>query len=218
MKKIDFFILSLFIFLVFIFLYYSQIDIKVSSFFYKNNFYLANCFIVKFIYQATRVIIALFSISTVFLLILDLVFKKDFFHIRKKALVYLLITLILGPGLIVNTLLKDNFGRARPSQIKEFGGNKNFTPAFVISNQCKKNCSFTSGHAAAAFYFLALVPLFRRRKTQICIASLALFWGSLVGFIRIIQGGHFLSDVVFSAFIIYFTAKISYYLVFKEDA
>ena len=216
MKKIDLFLIAISVFLAFLFIYYPEIDIKFSSIFYKNGFYLKDSFIAKSIYKATLIIITLFATLTLLLLIFDLVFKRDFFDIKKRVLIYLLTTLILGPGLIVNIFLKDSFKRARPYQIKEFGGDKKFTPAFVLSNQCKKNCSFTSGHAAAAFYFLALVPLFKKRETKILVAFLSILWGSLVGIVRIIQGGHFLSDVIFSAFIVYFIAKICYKILFRE--
>ena len=69
---------------------------------------------------------------------------------------FLLLTLIIGPGLITNTLLKDNWGRARPHQITEFGGRAQFTPAFVITNQCVRNCSFTSGDSSFGFWFHTL--------------------------------------------------------------
>ena len=41
------------------------------------------------------------------------------------------------------------------SQIAEFGGDKRFTPAFVPSDQCARNCSFPAGDPAVGFYFVA---------------------------------------------------------------
>ncbi|WP_281950667.1 phosphatase PAP2 family protein [Nitrosophilus kaiyonis] len=217
-KKFDIFIIFLFIISAFIFITFPQIDLKVSSLFFKEGvgFYLKNEPFVKFIYKSTIIIIKIFAISILILLILDYIFKKDIFGIKKRALIYLIVSLILGPGLIVNEIFKNHWGRARPIQINEFGGDKKFAPAFIKTNQCKKNCSFTSGHAAAAFYFISLVPLFRRKKEKIITAILALSWGSLVGLIRIIQGGHFLSDVIFSAFFVYFAARLSYYFILKR--
>src|SRR5579885_660865 len=48
---------------------------------------------------------------------------------RWRAGMVLLLALAIGPGLIVNTLFKDHWGRARPSQITVFAGEKRFTPA-----------------------------------------------------------------------------------------
>lgn len=217
-KKFDIFLITLFSLAAVLFLIYPQIDIKISSFFYKEGvgFYLANAPFAKLIYKATIILTVVFSITLLILFIADTIFKKEFLGVKKKVIAYLLITLILGPGVIVNLLFKNNWGRARPSQIEQFGGDKKFTPAFIKTDQCEKNCSFTSGHAAAAFFFLALVPLFRDKKARIIAALAAISWGAFVGFVRILQGGHFLSDVVFSAFFVYFTARVVYYFMFER--
>lgn len=216
-RKLDILLLVLFLVLAIIFIFFPQIDIKISSFFYKEGigFYLKDITFAKIVYKLTILIIKIFAISVFTLLVIDFILKKEIFGIKKRVLIYLLTSLLLGPGLIVNTVFKNSWGRARPMQIKEFGGDKKFTPAFIKTDQCGKNCSFTSGHAAAAFYFISLVPLFRDKKTKTAVAIAALSWGSLVGIVRIIQGGHFLSDVIFSAFFVYFGAKISYYIVFQ---
>src|ERR1700733_12381547 len=56
-----------------------------------------------------------------------------------------LIALAVGPGLVVNVVFKDHWGRARPAQIEAFGGTERFSPAFVPSDQCSSNCSFPAG-------------------------------------------------------------------------
>ncbi len=114
---------------------------------------------------------------------------------------YLVVSLIVGPGLIVNTLLKDHWGRARPVSVQQFGGAAHFTPPLVVSDQCLSNCSFPSGHAALGFWlvsFALLAPLPWRGRAV--AASLA--FGSLIGVTRIAQGGHFLSDVIASGIIV----------------
>ncbi len=197
-----------------LFYLYPQIDLFISSLFFDNGFFLKNTLFAKAIYKLTIITTAAFGIGTLFLLLYELIAKKEF--IQKRVLIYLLLALLLGPGLLVNVVLKNHWGRARPSQITYFGGTKEFTPAFVVSNQCRRNCSFTSGHAAAAFYFLALAPLFRGKKRRIAFIA-ALLWGSIVGFVRIIQGGHFLSDVVCSAVFVYLVSVGLYYLLFERN-
>jgi lipid A 4'-phosphatase len=115
---------------------------------------------------------------------------------RARLALYLALSLALGPGLIVNAILKDNWGRARPSQVTEFGGARNFTPAFVIAGQCQRNCSFVSGDASIGFATLALALLVARRRTVAVAAAVGL--GAALGAMRIGQGGHFFSDVVFA--------------------
>ncbi len=114
---------------------------------------------------------------------------------------FLILAVALGPGLLANTLLKDNWGRARPSHLVEFGGSRQFSPPLIPADQCPKNCAFVSGDAAGGFAFLApalLAPLaWRRRAVQAALAA-----GALFGANRILQGGHFFSDVVFAGFFV----------------
>jgi lipid A 4'-phosphatase len=119
---------------------------------------------------------------------------------QRKRLVYVLVAILLGPGLIVHTLFKDQWGRARPRNLIEFGGDKIHTPAFVISDQCERNCSFVSGHAAIAFFFVVFGFVGRKRWLW---PGLAIGVAGAIG--RVIQGGHFFSDVMFAGFFVYFT-------------
>ncbi len=114
---------------------------------------------------------------------------------------FLALSLIIGPGLLVNTLFKDNWGRARPHQILEFGGSAHFTPAAVLADQCTRNCSFPSGHGALAFWLMA-VALVVPARWRVLAMTIAVIIGFLVGAMRIAQGGHFLSDVVAAALIV----------------
>jgi len=131
-------------------------------------------------------------------------FWSRFRHLRRPAL-FLLAVISIGPGLAV-TVLKDHWDRARPVAIVQFGGDKQFTPAWVIADQCEDNCSFVSGHASGAFSLLALAWVFPRRRQFWLVAGT--LWGAHMGLVRIAQGGHFLSDVIFAGFIVYFSADL----------
>lgn len=121
---------------------------------------------------------------------------------RRPAL-FMMAVLLLGPGLMVNTVLKDNWGRARPAATVEFGGGLQFTPAWVLSDQCPNNCSFVCGDASIGFAVAALAFVARRPRRWL-IAGLTV--GGALGLMRMGQGGHFLSDVVFSFYAVWFTA------------
>jgi lipid A 4'-phosphatase len=108
--------------------------------------------------------------------------------------------LALGAGAAVNAV-KDLWGRARPIQIQQFGGTQQFTPALVPAHQCERNCAFTSGHAAIGFALMAPAFFDRRRRRAWFAAGIA--GGVLLGVMRMAQGGHFLSDVVFSGWIVF---------------
>jgi membrane-associated phospholipid phosphatase len=131
--------------------------------------------------------------------------------------VFLVAAAVLGPGLIANTVLKDHWGRARPSQIEAFGGTRQFTPAPLPATQCERNCAFVSGHAALAFSvvsFALLLPAGRRRRLAI---ATALGFGAVVGIVRMAAGAHFLSDVVYAGLIVSATSWLLYEAIVTRD-
>lgn len=120
--------------------------------------------------------------------------------VTRRIGAYVVLSLALGPGLVVNVLLKDSWGRPRPSTLREFGGTNHYVPPLVISDQCDDNCSFSSGHGALGFWTFAIALLAPPAWRSWAVAA-ALAFGIVVGLVRIAQGGHFLSDVAFSAVI-----------------
>jgi len=133
-----------------------------------------------------------------------------------RSLIYVLACLAIGPGLVVNSLLKDNWGRPRPSQIETFGGTRTFAPPLLIGDQCHRNCSFVSGEAAAAFGLVALGLAVSRRSPwrPRSLVAAALVFGAAAGFVRIMQGGHFLSDVIYAGLVVCFICGALYGLFF----
>ena len=117
---------------------------------------------------------------------------------------YVLAVYALGPGLIVNAILKNSIGRARPRNLAEFGGSLDFTPVWQWGGACTRNCSFSSGEAAAAAAIMALVFVVPRQdRLPLGIGLLAL--AATVSAARIAAGGHFLSDVLISWIIVLLT-------------
>ncbi len=110
----------------------------------------------------------------------------------------LLLAAALGVGWLVHDVVKEVFNRPRPQQVTELGGSYAFVPAFRAGEQCRDCVSFVSGHAAGGYVYMAWgllgTPAVRRRWFRIGLAA-----GSLLGAVRILQGGHFLSDVLFAA-------------------
>jgi lipid A 4'-phosphatase len=92
--------------------------------------------------------------------------------------------------------LKDNWQRARPYQVTLFGGKQNFTRAAVMTDQCDNNCSFVSGHVACGFFFAGIALLHRRRQWLWCAAGVTA--GLVIGFARMSDGAHWLSDVLWA--------------------
>ena len=72
-----------------------------------------------------------------------------------RAMIFLIATMIIGPGLIVNVGLKDHWHRPRPIQTQDFNGPSPFMPWYDDDGGCKKNCSFVSGEASTGFWMVA---------------------------------------------------------------
>lgn len=199
-----------------VFVAWPQLDLATSGFFYRPDagFYLRDTPLVRLVYDlvpwVTRTVVA----GLALFLLAAWTFRRRhaFFATWRRAALYLLLVMIVGPGLLVNTVFKDHWGRARPSQVVEFGGTKQFTRAAIPADQCPKNCSFVSGHASVGFYILALAFVLPRRRALWLALGAGLGLG--VGFVRIVQGGHFLSDVVFCGIVVYLTARVLYALMF----
>ena len=136
---------------------------------------------------------------------------------RPQALFFVLL-LALGPGLVVNVILKDNLGRARPREVVEFGGNYQFSQVWQRGDT-GKNSSFPSGHASAAFYLMAPWFILRRKKRALAMTflMLGLTYGSLVGAARILQGGHFLSDVLWAGGLVYITGEVLFLIMNRQE-
>ena len=120
---------------------------------------------------------------------------------------FLMLVFAIGPGLLVNLILKPGYGRPRPRDLVEFGGQHEFVP--VLTPTPSLRCtSFPSGHAAMGFYLMAPAFLLWRRSRgwAALFAGTGLLMGSAIGVVRVVQGGHFPSDVVWSAGIVYVTA------------
>ena len=95
--------------------------------------------------------------------------------------------------------MKNFWGRARPGDVLELGGKDNFSAWYQISDACTSNCSFVSGDAAVGFSLIALYLVSDNLK----YVYLSIIFGFILGLIRIAEGGHFLSDVIFSAIIVF---------------
>jgi membrane-associated phospholipid phosphatase len=131
-----------------------------------------------------------------------------------RCAAFVAVNLALAPGLIVNGLLKSHLGRARPVQVTEFGGTAQFTPAWQITDQCARNCSFSSGDVAVAatLVICALVLAWPHLRgwSKALGGLLGLGFVVAIALMRLALGRHFLSDTVFSGLIAAATALALY--------
>jgi lipid A 4'-phosphatase len=115
--------------------------------------------------------------------------------LQRRALASLVVV-ALGVGVLVHNGLKDSWGRPRPADVQVFGGTKIYQAPLQHSEQCERNCSFVSGHAAAGFALIGL-GLFGSRRTRWRWWAIGAVAGSVIGLARIVQGRHFFGDIVF---------------------
>jgi len=145
-----------------------------------------------------------------------LIWRKKNRWTRGASLIALV--LLIGPGLLVNGILKPAFSRPRPREIVQLGGEQPYQPIFGFGKETDFNASFPSGHASIGFFLIAPAFLFRRKhRTRRMILIAGILFGSVMGLSRIVQGGHYLSDVIWSLAIIYFTAWFVHVLLLTAD-
>lgn len=143
-------------------------------------------------------------------------FRKQLTSYRKIGL-FLITFMILGPGLVVNTLFKDHWGRPRPIDIVDFGGTETYRHAWE-KGQAGQGKSFPSGHAAVGFFLFSPFFFLRdaSRRQAVLFLLLGISYGVLMGTGRMVQGGHFPTDVLWSGALTYLTGLVLYY-VFRFD-
>ncbi len=187
----------------------SQFFSPASSSFSKAHYH-------YFIYHWAVVPALATAILSAVCFILSFVYKG--LYSKRFPLLFLSLSMALGAGLITHLIFKEFWFRPRPIQTSLFGGIEQFNPfympKFTFPNFCK---SFPSGHATMGFYFINLIILGVRLKSrllkQIGIGS-TIIMSFLLGFSRIAQGAHFLSDVLMSLVVTWYAALAIEKLVF----
>jgi lipid A 4'-phosphatase len=209
--------LALVIFLLFsssiIFYFYPQADARFSQLFWLGDHFIftkqgiGRIFTV-YLHSGMRWIFFTGIIIYLLIVLYNKVTSGRDMRPALRKLAYVVLATALSAGLVTNFILKDHWGRARPLQIEQFGGDKQLTPAWEISNQCRKNCSFVGGDVSFAFCLLAPALLVTRRR-KLAVIAVCLF-GTIVALGRIAAGAHFLSDCVIGALLTMLIVLISY--------
>jgi len=134
-----------------------------------------------------------------------------------RAMIFLIASLTIGSGLIVNLGLKDHSHRPRPVHVREFGGEMDFRPWDKFDGACKKNCGFASGEAASGFWMLAPALLAPPPWRALAIAA-SIVYGVAASALRVAFGGHFLSDVLIGGLISAIVVLALWRLIFRTRA
>jgi lipid A 4'-phosphatase len=194
-----------------VFLAWPQIDLRVTALFFQDG--------VGFPGQSSPVLSTVrhgiwnLSIGLALIAIIGGLYHavagRDLFGVPGGRWQLIALLYVLGPGLLVNAVLKNLWGRARPDQIIEFGGSASFSPAWVITDQCARNCSFVSGEgsgaAALAIGGLLVLEALRSRLwpgVLVTLQGLVVTAAITGAALRVVLGRHFLSDTVFAALLV----------------
>ena len=129
-----------------------------------------------------------------------------------RPALFVALSMIIGPGVIVNSIFKENFGRPRPVQVERYGGPVEYLPLWQPGPH-EFGTSFPSGHASTGFFWMAgyFVFLGRRRALAYGFLAFGVGYGLLIGYARMAQGGHWPSDVLWAGVFCYFTSYGLYY-------
>lgn len=204
---------------------WTDLDLQVASLFYDRS---SN----SWPYEVAQPWMSIYRLGTIPSLLVGLaglvaaLFGKSVFpklgwqdsFARRRAGWFLFLLLLLGPGLIINWGFKELWGRPRPLQCVELGGERSFVPVGNWGGTRTSNSSFPSGHAAVAFYLMAPGFIVGRHRPRLKWTwfLVGILCGLGMGLTRLAQGGHFVSDILWAGLIVYLTAVTLAQLILKN--
>lgn len=192
-----------------------DLDLSASAFNAKIHMFDVNAQMwVQHTRDAARLIIALLALPAFLAIVGKLIWPRRRMLIEARAALFLIATLALGPGLLTNVILKDHWGRPRPIDVHEFGGDYRFVPWWDPRGDCPNNCSFVAGEPSGAFWTLAPAALAVPELQPVAYGA-ALVFGIAIGVLRIAGGAHFFSDVVFAGVFTYLVIWTVYGLIYR---
>lgn len=197
----------------------TDLDIRISRIFYVPDHpvhpWIHGEFMLwRMLYRSDNYLTAVLGAISIGCVVVGLAVRRR--RILLRYGLFILLSSSIASGLLVNEVFKEHWGRPRPDSIVELGGERTYLPP-LAKGPPEGGKSFPSGHASIGFSYLAIWFILRGRRSKFArpalIGGLAL--GGLLGLGRIIQGRHFLSDVLWAASISYLVCLVLYHLVFR---
>jgi len=148
-------------------------------------------------------------------LVLKLLLPRRPMFMPARAALLLALTMALGPGLIVNGILKAHWGRPRPVHTESFGGTLPFKSWHETDGACPSNCSFISGEGALGFWLVAPASLLPQPYQAVALVG-AVAFGAAAGGLRLAFGGHFFTDVVFAGVVVILLVALTRWLLYDR--
>jgi lipid A 4'-phosphatase len=195
-----------------------ELDLAISRWFYdpaKQDFPLRFERQLTFLRNAAMWVITAVAAPFGLALALKLLLPSRRMLMPGRAILFVLATLALGPGLFVNVTMKEHWPRSRPIDVPQFNGQERFVAWWDPRGVCPKNCSFPAGESSGAFWTLAPAALAPPQWRAVAYTG-AIAFGAAVGGLRIAFGGHFFTDVVFAGIFIFLIVWIAHGLIYRS--
>ena len=197
--------------------WWSSLDLTVASWFFdsaerSNPWFLGKLGLWRFFFWVAPWLTVVLGLLGLGVLAIGIV-QHEKVRFRIYGL-FLFLAVVIGPGLVINAAFKDHWDRPRPRDVQAFGGEELYVPPLMIG---QSGNSFPCGHCSVAFAWGAFYLLWRRRHPARAGAALvaSIVVGSLMGVARMVAGGHFLSDVLWSAVLTWSTLLLLYWPIMR---
>ena len=199
---------------------FPQLDLRLAALFFdpaREGFWLRFDAPLRDLREWSNWVIALIAAPAFFAVPIKLLLPRRPMLMPGRAAILIVATLALAPGLLTNLVLKDYWGRSRPIDVVQFGGDERFVPWWDPRGDCPKNCSFVAGEPSGAFWTLAPAAMLPPPWRGLATAG-ALTFGAAVGLLRMANGGHFFTDVVFAGVLTFLVIWLTYGLLYRWGA
>lgn len=200
-----------------VFAAWPQLDIAISRLFFNEQyrvFPVQYSTVARHLRDVFTYVIAALAAPAFIALAIKLLLPRRRMLISARATLFVISTLALGPGLVTNVILKDNWGRPRPPEVTQFYGPEQFRPWWDPRGPCERNCSFVAGEGSGGFWTLAPAALAPPHIRPLAYAA-ALAFGAAAGSLRILGGAHFFSDVAFSGVVTFLVIWLIHGLIYR---
>ncbi len=194
-----------------------DLDLAISAAFYDpvlKRFPLDKAAWVQGLRHGAEWVTILIVAFILLVLALKLVAPQRKLLIPGRAAIFFLAALVLGPGLLVNGILKSEWPRPRPNEVTQLGGVERFVAWWDPRSTCQYNCSFVSGETSSAFLMLVPASLVPPPWSGLAYAG-AILYGLAVGGLRIVMGAHFFTDVIFAGVFTFLLVWLLHGLIYR---
>jgi membrane-associated PAP2 superfamily phosphatase len=196
---------------------YPELDLKISGLFFdpaKKDFMLRWVPLLGDLRDAAMWIVVGLIAPAFVALALKIGLPRRLLLVPGRAIVFLIATLALAPGLVTNVTLKDYWPRSRPIDVPAFNGEERFTAWWDPRGACPKNCSFVAGEGSGAFWTIAPAALAPPAWRPLAYGA-ALGFGVAISALRVGFGAHFASDAIFAGVLTFLIIWLVHGLIYR---